>query len=641
MATLEGQTIAGSYKDLLQVSNSNSGVDGTLRSIEDGEGTASVLKISSSAVEITDGAYNFDVASHDGTNGLKLGGTLVTSSATELNLLNGITTLSGSNTGDQATGISNGNVLVANAAVADNDFLKIDGTSVEGRTVAEVLSDLSVESGADVTDTTNVTAAGALMDSEVTNLATVKALATGISDGNFLTANAAVADNDFLRIDGTEVEGRTAAEVAADIEGSIDAVGTLASGAISSGFGNIDIGSSTFDTTGAVATGTLTVGGNIDFNSGTIDTSTQTVTVELNQAADSFTFDGASDNILSIDASNNRVGIGTATPATLLEVEQDQNARTTLSVDNNTAGTAAAGALSISADAADMLLWTGSSSFTTSSWYKQDGVLLLASGASGGFVIGCDDGSADISFWTNSTQKVTIDGSSGNVGIGTDAPAAILHVKGAESKIVMEETDADKTALISSGDGDFLIQANSGVSNDNRLVVYKTSADVTVSAGDLIFGTAGKGICLGVTSNTDANTLDDYEEGTWTASFTAGTGTITKNTSYDLCRYTKVGRLVNVAGRLNVSSVSTPSGEWRITGLPETINNNTDGELSGTATASIWLESLGSSINAHQAYGVAGATDIMIKEFNGTSDANMADKVQAGTNVFFSFTYTV
>ena len=325
MATLEGQTIAGSYKDLLQVSNSNSGVDGTLRSIEDGEGTASVLKISSSAVEITDGAYDFDVASHDGTNGLKLGGTLVTSSATELNLLDGITTLSGSNTGDQATGISDGNVLVANAAVADNDFLKIDGTSVEGRTVAEVLSDLSVESGADVTDTTNVTAAGALMDSEVTNLATVKALATGISDGNFLTANAAVADNDFLRIDGTEVEGRTAAEVAADIEGSIDAVGTLASGAISSGFGNIDIGSSTFDTTGAVTTGALTVGGNIDFNSGTIDTSTQTVTVELNQAADSFTFDGASDNILSIDASSNRVGIGTAAPDFPFHVETSRS----------------------------------------------------------------------------------------------------------------------------------------------------------------------------------------------------------------------------------------------------------------------------------------------------------------------------
>ena len=83
----------------------------------------------------------------------------------------------------------------------------------------------------------------------------------------------------------------------------------------------IDLTATAVDLNGTLdVSGTLTVGGNIDFNSGTIDTSTQTVTVELNQAADSFTFDGASDNILSIDASNNRVGIGTASPQGKLNV---------------------------------------------------------------------------------------------------------------------------------------------------------------------------------------------------------------------------------------------------------------------------------------------------------------------------------
>ena len=42
-------------------------------------------------------------------------------------------------------------------------------------TKSSLLTALNVEDGADVTDTTNVTAAGALMDSEVTNLAQVKA----------------------------------------------------------------------------------------------------------------------------------------------------------------------------------------------------------------------------------------------------------------------------------------------------------------------------------------------------------------------------------------------------------------------------------------------------------------------------------
>jgi len=42
-------------------------------------------------VTIEDGAFDFDVASHDGTNGLKLAGTLVTATATELNLIDGYT----------------------------------------------------------------------------------------------------------------------------------------------------------------------------------------------------------------------------------------------------------------------------------------------------------------------------------------------------------------------------------------------------------------------------------------------------------------------------------------------------------------------------------------------------------------------
>jgi len=53
MADLTGSTIASTYKDLLQVSNSNSGIDSTLRVIEDGEGTESILSISSSAAKIS------------------------------------------------------------------------------------------------------------------------------------------------------------------------------------------------------------------------------------------------------------------------------------------------------------------------------------------------------------------------------------------------------------------------------------------------------------------------------------------------------------------------------------------------------------------------------------------------------------
>jgi hypothetical protein len=70
--------------------------DVTMEYDEDGTDTLLVTGnvTLSGDVTVADGTNNFDVASHDGTNGLKLGGTLVTSNATELNKLDGISTTS-------------------------------------------------------------------------------------------------------------------------------------------------------------------------------------------------------------------------------------------------------------------------------------------------------------------------------------------------------------------------------------------------------------------------------------------------------------------------------------------------------------------------------------------------------------------
>ena len=47
------------------------------------------------------------------------------------------------------SGIENGNVATFTSGVADNDFLRIDGTSVEGRSASEVLSDIGATTAAD------------------------------------------------------------------------------------------------------------------------------------------------------------------------------------------------------------------------------------------------------------------------------------------------------------------------------------------------------------------------------------------------------------------------------------------------------------------------------------------------------------
>lgn len=53
MTALTDRTPKDTYKDLLQVSNSNSGIDGTRRNISDGEGTNAPVKVSTSAAEFT------------------------------------------------------------------------------------------------------------------------------------------------------------------------------------------------------------------------------------------------------------------------------------------------------------------------------------------------------------------------------------------------------------------------------------------------------------------------------------------------------------------------------------------------------------------------------------------------------------
>jgi cytoskeletal protein CcmA (bactofilin family) len=77
-------------------------------------------------------------------------------------------------------------------------------------------------------------------------------LSTGISNNNVPKFTSGVADNDFLRVDGTAIEGRSASEVLSDIgasaaagSSSIVTTGALDAGSITSGFGTIDTGSST------------------------------------------------------------------------------------------------------------------------------------------------------------------------------------------------------------------------------------------------------------------------------------------------------------------------------------------------------------------------------------------------------------
>ena len=119
-----------------------------------------------------------------------------------------------------------------------------------------------------------------------------------------------------------------------------------------------------------------------------------------------------------------------------------------------------------------------------------------------------------------------------------------------------------------------------GLDNSSNLFKIARNSTGNISSGEhLVINSSGvvsvpNGIELG--SGIDAtasNTLDDYEEGTWSPTWTSQGGTLNTNTSYSSATYTKIGNLVTVAGRLYTNSVSSPTGLITVSGLPFTVGS--------------------------------------------------------------------
>jgi hypothetical protein len=112
------------------------------------------------------------------------------------------------------------------------------------------------------------------------------------------------------------------------------------------------------------------------------------------------------------------------------------------------------------------------------------------------------------------------------------------------------------------------------------------TGDQTLSTGNLIIGTSGKGIDFSATPGTGTSELlADYEEGTWTPSVTAGSIAGT-NKAY-VGTYTKIGRAVTITFKAYSTSGSNDIfvGSYvGFSGLPFT---STYGGTSFTSTEDI------------------------------------------------------
>jgi hypothetical protein len=117
----------------------------------------------------------------------------------------------------------------------------------------------------------------------------------------------------------------------------------------------------------------------------------------------------------------------------------------------------------------------------------------------------------------------------------------------------------------------FYTRAN-GAASAERMRIPSTGGIQSVncvSVGNATPSTSGAGITFPATqsASTDANTLDDYEEGTWTPVFTPTSGAIGSYNAQS-GQYTKVGRAVTVTCYMALSSKGTAGGTLSVTGLP-------------------------------------------------------------------------
>ena len=131
------------------------------------------------------------------------------------------------------------------------------------------------------------------------------------------------------------------------------------------------------------------------------------------------------------------------------------------------------------------------------------------------------------------------------------------------------------TGVLPVANGGTGVTTSTGTGNTVLSATPTLSGDVTLSTGNLVIGTSGKGIDFSITSSGSgtmtSELLADYEEGTWDPGVTFGGGsTGITYAGYQGGTYTKIGNRVFFTAQMRLTSKGSSTGDAAITGLPFT-----------------------------------------------------------------------
>ena len=229
------------------------------------------------------------------------------------------------------------------------------------------------------------------------------------------------------------------------------------------------------------------------------------------------------------------------------------------------------------------------------------------------------------------TDTLYIDATNNRVGVGETTPLGKLHIKSGDSGVSSANVNADDLIVENSdytgisilGENESNIHFGDNEDPDVGRIEYLHSVDrmsfrtggtdrIKVDSDGLKFGA----------DTAAANALDDYEEGTFTPTITAGTGTLTTVSATGA--YTKVGRLVTAVFDIIITNNGTGAAYIAAT-LPFT---GTSDIYYGTGRETV---AVGFALTGS----VSGSTVILVKTSDDTYPA------ANGYRLKFSATYSV
>jgi len=183
-----------------------------------------------------------------------------------------------------------------------------------------------------------------------------------------------------------------------------------------------------------------------------------------------------------------------------------------------------------------------------------------------------------------------------------------------------------------------VLDGTNGVTTNSGTLISAT----TIGVGGATPSASGAGITFPATqsASTDANTLDDYEEGTWTPTIAFGGGSVGVTYSDQRGNYTKIGNRVFISMYLQLANKGSSTGNVTIAGLPFTSSNSPTNMFNNAA---VWINSASGISGSVQGYNGPNTSTIGSVGYVGTGGQTTMNNTNFGntTDLMINFSYSI